>query len=209
MLLVLVCGCTPSTSSVPANVHPTEPDDLPDPNLDSDADTIPDRDDRCPHAIELINDVEDDDGCPDTGAFGIRLNDAVARREDLLSLRQSCGPRAFDRPAAGACRCYCAQSVTRRRSDRSAHGLGRIECVQPRTLEAASRKCETRARRLWGVSATPQSPRYGGQQSDYHRSARRGPRALAPPKNLCSCNWCVEARSERMQLLRQSLKRPT
>lgn len=43
------------------------------PLADTDADGRPDAEDACPEHPELYNDVEDDDGCPDAGALGLRL----------------------------------------------------------------------------------------------------------------------------------------
>lgn len=58
---------------------PTPPAPAPDP--DPDRDGILAAADRCPRAWELYNGNEDDDGCPDAGPHGIRLDPRGQRLE--------------------------------------------------------------------------------------------------------------------------------
>ncbi|MCA9637753.1 MAG: OmpA family protein, partial [Myxococcales bacterium] len=48
---------------------------------DGDADGVVGGEDRCPDAPELVNGVDDGDGCPDVGPFGIRLDERGERIE--------------------------------------------------------------------------------------------------------------------------------
>ncbi len=123
VLSVILSACTPkasgpgpaSTPPVTAQTLPTqsppavevEPEvaPKPDPNRDSDGDGLPDIADTCPHKIELFNDVDDDDGCPDRGAFGIRLdiNGEMLLRDDKiywLTNKPQVHPRSVEQVAA-------------------------------------------------------------------------------------------------------------
>jgi len=101
-------GCSPSQSDIrnadakakPLAIHPE--DSRPVPPLSEDTNALKyvdtrnaDRDrygfadevDQCPEAIELYNHVDDDDGCPDVGSHGIRLDDSgtmLLRDERIL-----------------------------------------------------------------------------------------------------------------------------
>jgi outer membrane protein OmpA-like peptidoglycan-associated protein len=55
----------------------------PEPEPDADGDGIPDRSDKCPNEPEVVNGVEDDDGCPDVGAFVVE-NDRIVLEERVL-----------------------------------------------------------------------------------------------------------------------------
>ncbi|MEZ4426980.1 MAG: OmpA family protein [Nannocystaceae bacterium] len=58
-------------SPPPSDAAPPEP-------ADADRDGLADVDDRCPTAPELVNDVDDEDGCPDAGPAGFALKASYA-----------------------------------------------------------------------------------------------------------------------------------
>jgi outer membrane protein OmpA-like peptidoglycan-associated protein len=73
----------PVAVPVPVADPAPAPPPAPPPPPDRDGDEIADADDVCPDQIELVNGVDDTDGCPDSGLFVVE-NDRIVLDERIL-----------------------------------------------------------------------------------------------------------------------------
>lgn len=65
----------PATTAHAAAEPPAAPETQPEPIGDADGDGLSDREDGCPEQAELVNGIDDLDGCPDPGKSLIMLHD--------------------------------------------------------------------------------------------------------------------------------------
>lgn len=72
-------GGTPARLAADVSPRVADDDDATPSDADGDGDGIVDAKDACPEEPELRNGVDDDDGCPETGAMGIRLERSGAK----------------------------------------------------------------------------------------------------------------------------------
>jgi outer membrane protein OmpA-like peptidoglycan-associated protein len=86
----VLAALTPTPMPTPPPLAPAAPlpsvaapDPEPATPADRDGDGIPDADDACPDQPETMNGVEDQDGCPDEGAFVVQ-NDRIVLEERVL-----------------------------------------------------------------------------------------------------------------------------